>query len=343
MLPSLRSSLILASVLWTAGLLALIHMFSLSVLHVFPNLRGSHGGIVVVLGLGLMIAGVMGLRQSLVPFRRLRERLVTVRTGQQLRVEGLYPMEVQPLIDDLNALIEDRERAVKRALATAGDLAHGLKTPLALLAQEADRAAAVDPALASSITQQVERMSRQVDYHLARARASAFGASGAACCSVTVCAEALVRTVSKLYAGRALNVSLKIPAGLHVRLQREDLDEILGNLLDNACKWANSRITLEVTQNNSLLLLQLDDDGPGLPLALRAAVLERGVQIDQAAPPSGLTGSGLGLAIVRDLAELYGGTISLDDSPMGGLRVRVSLPASGESPTSAPEIAPPAR
>jgi signal transduction histidine kinase len=320
---SLRSSLIWASVLWTAGLLALMHLLSLTVLHAFPKMRGGRSVAAVIMGLGLMGAGLWKLRQSLIPFRRLRDRLTTVRRGQERRVEGAYPTEVQPLIDDLNALIENRDRAVKRAMATAGDLAHGLKTPLALLAQEADRAAAAgNPELADSISQQVERMSRQINYHLARARASAFGISGAPPCSVAFCAEALVRTVSKLYAERALRISLRIPRDLRAQIHREDLEEILGNLLDNACKWATSQMSVEASRSDSAVLLQVDDDGPGLAPCLRTAVLERGVRIDETAP-----GSGLGLAIVRDLAELYHGSICLDESPLGGLRVRVSLPA----------------
>jgi signal transduction histidine kinase len=324
MLRSLRSRLILASVLWTAGLLAVMHMLSMMVVHVFPDMRASHPVGPILAGMVLMAAGLFALRQALAPFRQLRERLSAVRMGDDRRVEGTYPNEVQPVIDELNALIEDREKAVKRAIATAGDLAHGLKTPLALLAQEAERAgAAGNPELAENIAEYAERMSRQVNYHLARARAAASGAAGAARCPVAACADALVRTLLKLYAGRALEISSTIGPHLCARVQREDLDEMLGNLLDNACKWANSKIVLEASRIDTMVVLTLDDDGPGLARALRAVVLERGVRIDQAAP-----GSGLGLAIVRDLAELYGGNISLDDSPLGGLRARVSLPAS---------------
>jgi len=301
-----------------------MHIVSVMVIHVAPAAFRFRTVGPVLIGLALMAAGILGLRQGLTPFRRLREKLMAVRKGENRRVEGAYPSEVQPLIDDLNALLENREKAVQRAIATAGDLAHGLKTPLALLAQEADRAeAAGSPELAESIVQQVERMSRQVNYHLARARAAASGATGAARCPVGSCADALVRTLLKLYAVRALDISSTIAPQLCVRVQREDLDEMLGNVLDNACKWAKSRVVLEASRIDTMLVLTLDDDGPGLDRALRTVVLERGVRIDEAAP-----GSGLGLAIVRELAELYGGSIALDDSPLGGLRARVSLPAS---------------
>jgi signal transduction histidine kinase len=319
---SLRSTLILASLLWTGGLLVLMHMVFLAVAHLFPAMLGfRHTGIVII-GAALMAAGLLGVRQGLTPFRRLQQRLAAVRTGETRRVEGAYPGEVQPLVDDLNALLEDREKAVKRAVATAGDLAHGLKTPLALLAQEADRAgAAGNRELAESLAQLAERMSRQVNYHLARARAAASGASGAAPCRVAECADALARTLSKLYATRSINVTSTMARDLCVRVQREDLDEILGNLLDNAFKWARSTVILEASRTGSTVTLTLDDDGPGVDPALRTAVLERGVRADEGAP-----GSGLGLAIVRELVEIYGGSVSLEDSPLGGLRARVSLP-----------------
>jgi hypothetical protein len=173
---SLRSKLILASVLWTAGLLMLMHMLSLMVIHAFPRVRGFHNIGAILVGLGLMAGGVLGLRKGLAPFQPLRARLMAIRSGAARRVQGEYPAEVQPLIHDLNALLEDREKAVKRAVATAGDLAHGLKTPLAMLVREADCArTAGSPELADNILQQVERMSRQVDYHLARARAAGVG------------------------------------------------------------------------------------------------------------------------------------------------------------------------
>lgn len=322
MLRSLRSRLIVASVLWTAGLLALMHMFSMMVMHIVPVVRASHAVGPVLFGLALMTAGVLALRRALKPFRSLRERLMAVRTGEDRRIEGSYPNEVQPLIDDLNALLEDREKTVKRAIATAGDLAHGLKTPLALLAQEAEAiGAAGNWELAENISQQVERMSRQVTYQLARARAAASGANGAAACPVAPSVDALVRTLSKIYAGRALQITSKLAPDLCARVQREDLDEMLGNLLDNACKWANSQIVVEAARIGNMLVLTLDDDGPGLAAPLRSRVLERGVSLDERGQ-----GSGLGLAIVRDLAELYGGSVGLDDSRLGGLHVRLSVP-----------------
>jgi signal transduction histidine kinase len=314
--------LIVASVLWTAGLLMLMHMASLLLIHAFPRMLSKQHTAPFVIAFTLLAAGLLSARQSLRPFRHLREKLMAVRIGEQRRVDGVYPTEVQPLIDDLNALLEDREKAVKRAFATAGDLAHGLKTPLALLAQEADRAASDGSTeLAGNIAHHVDRMSRQVNYQLARARAAASGSAGARRCLIAPCVDALVRTLLKLHAGRAIDISTTVPPDALARVHREDFDEMLGNLLDNACKWTHSKVVIEASQVSGMLVLTIDDDGPGLDQGLRSAVLERGVRADEAAP-----GSGLGLAIVRDLSESYGGSIALDDSPLGGLRARLSLP-----------------
>jgi signal transduction histidine kinase len=323
LIHSLRTRLIVASLLWTGGLLALMHMISLMFMHVFPATLRLGTSLPILLGLTLMAAGLAGLRRGLSPFTELRASLSSVRAGDDQRVKGKYPIEVQPLVDDLNALLDSREKAVSRALAAAGDLAHGLKTPLAILAQEAERAGAAGQSeWPDAVAQQVERMRRQVDYHLARARAAASGPALGARCSVAVSAEGLARTLSKLHAGCAPGIMLRMAPDHFVRAQREDVDEMLGNLLDNACKWAKSAITIESTQTDSTILITVDDDGPGLPVALRTVVLRRGVRADEAAP-----GSGLGLAIVRELAELYGGSLSLSSSPQGGLRACLSLPA----------------
>jgi signal transduction histidine kinase len=230
---------------------------------------------------------------------------------------------VQPLVDDLNALLELRDQAVKRAIAKAGDLAHALKTPLAVLAHEAevaDRAGQTE--LAGVMRQQVERMRRQVDYHLAHARAAAAGAGPGAHCAVLESAEGLARTLLRLHAGRGLAIDVEVNPAHAVRAGREDLNEMLGNLLDNACKWARSRVTITSASVAAGIIITVDDDGPGLEASMRDAVLQRGVRADEAAP-----GSGLGLAIVRDLVELYGGSIALGTSSTGGLQARLQLPS----------------
>jgi signal transduction histidine kinase len=333
MLRSLRSRLIVGSLLWTGGLLALFHMLSMAVLHIFPGATKVQHTWPVIFGLVMMYLGVSVLRHGLAPLVQLRGRLAALQTGQERRVPGAYPTEVQPLVDDLNTLLEGREKAVTRALATAGDLAHGLKTPLAVLAQEAERAAASgNSQLAEGIAEQVDLMRRQVDYHLARARAAS-GATSSARCPVVESVEGLVRTLLKLHAGRSLDIRLNVPADLTVKAQREDVDEMLGNLLDNSCKWAKARIAINAFAADSDVVIQIDDDGPGLAAELRSTVLQRGVRADEAAP-----GSGLGLAIVRDLAELYGGSISLSDSPLGGLRASLLLPYCPPLPVAGPPL-----
>jgi signal transduction histidine kinase len=343
-LPSLRSRLLLGSVLWTLGLLPVAHVVSIAILLWHPGVFGSsrvvlgqagdgqepttrallHYGAILVTALAFMVAGLAFVRLGLSPVNRLRMRLSSVHGGRDRRVEGTYPTEVQPLVDDLNALLEHRERRVRDALAKAGDLAHGLKTPLSVLAHEAETAdAAGHPELAMRIRQQVERMRRQIEYHLAHARAEASGAAPGARCPVAESAEALARTLQRLHAGRGVIIDVRVAREHAVRGQREDLDEMLGNLLDNACKWAKSRIAVQSTASGGVMVITVDDDGAGLAASMRDAVLQRGVRADEAAP-----GSGLGLAIVRDLAELYGGSITLSDSPMGGLRARLALPAS---------------
>jgi signal transduction histidine kinase len=319
---SLRSRIILGSILGGFGLLMVAHLFFVLVLDALPRFRGTHEQIAFFVALTLMVAGLLQVRSGLSPVQHLRQRLGQVRDGADARIQGTYPSEVQPLVDDLNELLDHRERAVGRAVAKAADLAHGLKTPLAILEQEAERAEiAGHHELARRIGQQVDRMRRQVDYHLASARAAASGATPGARCSVIASAEGLARTLLQLHQGRGLTIEVHVGAEHSIRGQSEDLDEMLGNLLDNACKWAKSRVIVASCENGPVLLITVDDDGPGVDPSLRDQVLRRGVRADEAAP-----GSGLGLAIVRDLAELYGGSISLERSPAGGLRARLELP-----------------
>jgi len=324
-LRSLRGRVMMGAVLWTLGLFAVITilltlsttaMRSVAIIH-------SHIEVSAVIAVACMAAGFALVRRALAPFDRIRRRLSQVRDGTERQLSGAYPSEVQPLVDDLNALLEHRERAVARAVSKAGDLAHGLKTPLAVLAQEAERTeAAGHHDLAATMSQQVERMRRQIDYHLAHARAAASGATPGARCSIVASVEGLSRTLLRIHESRGIAIDVNIAGSHCVRGQREDLDEMLGNLLDNACKWAKSRVAIDASSSGAAVVVTVDDDGPGLEASMRDLVLQRGVRADEAAP-----GSGLGLAIVRDLAELYGGSISLGAAPMGGLRATLQLPA----------------
>jgi signal transduction histidine kinase len=321
---SLKARFIVGSVLWTLGLLGASHLAFVFVTQYTPHvLRIQHWTVLGILALVFMLGGLSQVRRGLTPINDLRQRLAALRQGRARRLDGDYPSEVQPLVDDLNALLEHREEAVRRAQARAGDLAHGLKTPLAVLAQDAAQAERAGQAeLAASIRREVEGMRRQVDSHLAQARAAASAAAPGARCVVAASAEPLGRTLDRLYAHRQLSLHVDAPSDLAVAIERQDLDEMLGNLLDNACKWARGRVTLAVTPDGARqVVVVVEDDGDGVPEALWAQVLDRGVRADQSSP-----GSGLGLAIVRDLVAVYGGSIALGRAGIGGLRAELRLP-----------------
>jgi len=327
---SLRARVMIGAALWTVGLLTIASIIGIAALvghpvqHAFVLLLLiAHPGAALVAAAICMFLGFWQVKKGFSALDQLRERLGAVREGREQQVTGSFPAEVYPLVNDLNALLEHRELTVRRAVAKAGDLAHGLNTPLAVLTQEAERAKAAGHGdLALSIEQQIDRMRRQIDYHLAQARAAASGAAPGARTAILGSADGLARTLLRLYAERGVTIAIEVPPDHAVRGQREDLDEMLGNLLDNACKWARSRVVVSSAATNGTIAVVVDDDGPGIEPALRRTVLQRGVRADQAAP-----GSGLGLAIVRDLAEVYGGSIALDASPIGGLRARLILPS----------------
>jgi signal transduction histidine kinase len=323
---SVKARVILGAAFWSAGLLVLssaalvyaIEAHPGAPSHVHQSLRGAWP---IVLGLAALVAGIYPVRSGLAGMDVLRKDLGELHAGRASRLGGAYPSEVQPLADDLNALLDRRDRAIDQALARAGDLAHGLKTPLAVIAHDADCAAeagAVDAA--ESIRSQVQRMRRQVDYQLAHARAASARDSWVTC-DVQASIDGLVRTLTRLHAARALAFDVRIGDGMTVEGRPEDLDEMFGNLLDNACRFARGRIAVTSREDGEHVVVTIDDDGPGLDPALRATVTRRGVRADESGQ-----GAGLGLAIVRDLVELYRGSLVLDQSPLGGLRTEVRLP-----------------
>jgi signal transduction histidine kinase len=321
---SLRARLIAGTLTWTVALL----LAALLAAHLWlARYPGSalflHNSFLIFFAAVLITAGVSVIRRGLSPFAVLQERLTAVRDGRSARLEGDYPAEVEPLVDDLNRLLDERERRVARAVARAGDLAHGLKTPLAVLSQDVDRAEeAGQQELAASMRQQIERMRRQVEWHLAHARAAASGGSAGVSARVTDAAQALARTIVRLHAERGLTIDVDGDADVTVRVPLEDLEEILGNLIDNACKWARTRVAVSVSTVDRIVMIAVDDDGQGLEPSMRDRVLQRGVRADETAP-----GAGLGLAIVRELADAYGGSVALEPSPLGGVRVQLHLPA----------------
>ena len=273
----------------------------------------------------LVLAAVAQLAVGLAPLRRLRGALAQLSSGQARRLQGIFPAEVQPLIDGFNHVLERDEQLVARARTQAGNLAHAVKTPLAVMANAARTCSAGggDAALfAALVTEQVDMARKQVDWHLTRARvAAAVGVPGVQVPVMPLLAS-LVRVMGKVHADRNLTLTIPETAVSVVFLgEEQDLAEMLGNILDNACKWARTQVRVDVHLQGSQVVIALSDDGPGLPLEQRQAVLQRGVRADERVP-----GSGLGLAIVSDLAQLYGGRVSLEDSTLGGVCAVLVLP-----------------
>lgn len=272
-----------------------------------------------LLGAGLLLAVFLQVRFGLEPLRRLQSALVAVRAGRAARLEGAFPAEIEPLARELNTLLAHNAAVVERARTHVSNLAHALKTPLSVLTNDA--AAARGP-LADSVRRQTAVMRRQVDHYLARARTAAAGGVLGARTELAPVIEDLRRTLARIHAGRGLAIAVTQEPGLAFRGERQDLEEMLGNLIDNACKWARARVAVSARLAGDRLLVAVEDDGPGLPEAERDAVFKRGRRLDESVP-----GSGLGLAIVRDIAGLYDGRIELDRSPLGGLAARLTLPA----------------
>lgn len=272
-----------------------------------------------ILGGGLAIAALVQVYVGLAPLRTLQAALGRVRDGEAQRLEGRFPAEIMPLVEAFNGVLVQNAEVVERARTQAGNLAHALKTPLSVLA---NAARSQDAGLAGLVLAQVETARKQVDYHLARAQAAAAVRLPGARTPLEPVVAGLARTMRHIHADRNLELIVHaIPAGLAFRGETQDLQEMLGNLLDNACKWAASRVEIEARSEQDELVIGVDDDGNGIAGEQRDAMLRRGVRADQQMP-----GSGLGLAIVEDLARLYGGRVVLADSPLGGLRVQLRLP-----------------
>ncbi|WP_448189203.1 sensor histidine kinase [Azospirillum sp. sgz301742] len=277
-----------------------------------------------VLAVALILAALVQVQVGLKPLSRLRGELTEVRAGRKKRFSAAMPAEIQPLVEDLNALLAHADEIIGRGRLQAGNLAHALKTNLAVLANEArglDERNARE--VGAGIVQRIDVLCRHVDHHMARARAAASRGVPGISTPVSACVCALARVVQKLHAAAALEITLDVTPDHVFAGEREDLDEMLGNLVDNACKWARHRIAIASRVDaDGMLSITIDDDGLGLPEERRDAVLSPGVRLDESVP-----GTGLGLAVVRDLARLYGGDVRLEDSPLGGLRAELRLPS----------------
>ena len=273
----------------------------------------------VVLGLGLIVAVFIQVRVGLQPLRRVARALHRIRAGDARRLEGHFPAEIEPLASELNSLIEHSAEVVGRARSYVSNLAHFLKTPLTVLTSEAE---AQPGPLADAVNRQVVTMRRQVDHYLARARAAgALDVLGSRT-PVSGVLDDLSRTLRRIHQDNGIMIDVACPPGLAFRGERQDLEEMAGNLIDNACKWSAARVRVTATPAGATFELAVEDDGPGLPPQEREQVGERGERLDESVP-----GTGLGLAIVRDIAKLYGGSMELGPSDLGGLGVRLTLPA----------------
>ena len=276
----------------------------------------------VVLGLGLIGAMVLQVQIGLRPLARIGWALADIRAGRADRLPGTFPSEIQPLADEIDNLLGHQAAVINRVRTHAGDLAHALKTPLAVLANEAaNEANNDDGALAAQVRHSVVEMQRQVDRHLARARtAAAAGVLGARCEIAPVLSD-LARVLNLLHRDSGVTIFVDDGTPLVFAGEREDLQEMLGNLMENACQWTASVVRVGLARRADQIILSIDDDGPGLPPERRGEVLARGVRLDESIP-----GTGLGLAIVADMADLYGGSLSLHEAEIGGLSARLELP-----------------
>ena len=278
------------------------------------------------LGLGILVALLIQVKFGLRPLETARRSLAAIRNGKATRLDGKFPTEIEPLADEINSLLEGNREVLERARTHVGNLAHALKTPLSVLINEARS----NPGeFGDQVNRVAIHMREQIDHHLARARMAASANVFGAHTPIHMPLTRLGRALERIYAEGNIKVVIDCPQDLGFRGEAQDLEEMTGNLLDNACKWARSRVVLtarplaELRRGRKAILITVEDDGPGVPEEDRKAALKRGGRLDESKP-----GSGLGLSIVTEIAELYGGELQLVGSPLGGLKAELYLPAS---------------
>ncbi len=284
------------------------------------------GSTFAALGIVLLLTTIFQVRFGLAPLKRISELIADIRSGRAEQLEGEFPVEIAPLARETNALIDANREIVERARTHVGNLAHAIKTPLSVIVNEAS-AHGADP-FAHKVLEQADVMRDQVAHHLERARIAARVTIIGTVTEVAPALEALRRTMEKIHRDRGIAIEVKADSHARFRGERQDLEEMAGNLVDNACKWAASHVFIEVLVERPvepgaapMLRIVVDDDGRGLSEAERTQVSRRGQRLDESKP-----GSGLGLSIVVDLAGLYGGSLTLGNAPIGGLRAELVLP-----------------
>jgi signal transduction histidine kinase len=284
------------------------------------------GGTFAALTVGLLLTTLFQVRFGLAPLKRISDAIADIRSGRAERLEGEFPVEIAPLARETNALIDANREIVERARTHVGNLAHAIKTPLSVIVNEAT--AHERDVFTAKILEQADVMRNQVAHHLERARIAARLTVIATVVDVAPVIEALRRTMEKIHRDRDIAIDVEASADAKFRGERQDLEEMAGNLVDNACKWARSRVFVEASihpaegAEPAMLHIIVDDDGRGLSDDERMQASLRGQRLDETKP-----GSGLGLSIVTDLAALYGGKLVLASAPIGGLRAELVLPA----------------
>lgn len=273
----------------------------------------------LILGLGLVVAVFLQVQIGLRPLFGLRNEISDVRKGKAARIVHSYPVEIQPLAEQVNRLLDHNQETVERQRTHVGNLAHALKTPLSVMLAEAGTQEGVLPDM---VRKQTEVMKAQVDHHLRRARAAARAQLLGERTPIAEVLDEMAVMLERVFEWKNVEIDWRAPDDLGFRGERQDLQEILGNLMENACKWAKRRVRISAGATGlGQMVVVVEDDGPGLPEDQREAALQRGMRMDETTP-----GSGLGLSIVVELTRAYGGKITLADSDMGGLRVVLELP-----------------
>ncbi len=291
------------------------------ILQAVSDFRSDLVAALAALGLLLMAAFVLAIRFGLLPFEQVRAALMGLRVGRERRLAGEFPAEVQPLVEDLNALLDNRDASLERARGRAADLAHGLKTPLAAMTVLTDELRERGESnLASELSGYAAAMTGHVERELTRARlAEAQLTAGPV--SLAGVVDPIIRTLQKLPRGGDLDWRSTLDASLAVRADSAALAEVMGNLLDNARKWARTTVVVDARVAGASVIVGVSDDGPGVPEADRAQALDRGKRLDAAAP-----GSGLGLSIAAEIVEQFDGGLRLDRAEGGGLLAEIRLP-----------------
>jgi signal transduction histidine kinase len=309
------------------------HEFSFLVAGNYDELKAEsqafHRTLIIILsllGIGLLVALLVQVRFGLRPLAAMQRRLTAIREGRAEKLEGAYPEEIQPVAEELNLLIQSNSEIVERARTQVGNLAHALKTPLSVLTNEA----MLQPGpLAAKVSEQTGVMRDQVSLYLDRARRAARAQTLGSATDVEPVLAALARTLERIHQDKNVAIALRCDPGLKFRGEKQDLEEMVGNLLDNACKWSASQVSVVAKADTApsldarpRLVIEVGDDGPGLPEEKRGEALKRGRRLDETKP-----GSGLGLSIVAETAGMYNGSVILEQAELGGLLVRLRLPA----------------